>query len=157
MLQAEAADEKPRQSSHELCILLCHVLTWMLCMCSGLLGKGLFGKASCTFPANALQLLYVLQVEAEDAEVRRALQAAEAEAVAGMPPPPVSLQELLPEQGAFRLQRVECTCAAHASLRRQLLARLQVLQDRLAADEQDEVCSPNRGMACWCDLPWKRR
>eukprot|EP00891_Asterochloris_glomerata_P002767 jgi/Astpho2/2767/Aster-00942 len=91
--------------------------------------------------------------EAEDAEVRRALQAAEAEAVAGMPPPPVSLQELLPEQGAFRLQRVECTCAAHASLRRQLLARLQVLQDRLTADEQDEVCSPELGMACWCDCP----
>ena len=98
-------------------------------------------------------MVCVLQAEEEDAEVRRALQAAEAEAVAGMPPPPVSLQELLPEQGTFRLQRVECTCAAHTSLRRQLLARLQLLQDRLAADEQDEVCPSDRGMACWCDCP----
>ena len=124
----------------------------MLCVVHAL-GKGHFGQASYTFPTTPLLVRCVLQAEAEDAEVRRALQAAEAEAVAGMPPPPVSLQELLPEQGAFKLQRVECTCAAHASLRRQLLARLQVLQDRLTADEQDEVCSPELGMAGRSDCP----
>ena len=112
--------------------------------------QGPFGNSSCTSPPSALRMLCVLQAEAEDAEVRRALRAAEADAVAGMPPPPASLQELLPEQCAFRLQRVECTCAAHASLRQQLLARLQVLQDRLTADEQDEVCPSDPRMACWC-------
>lgn len=66
------------------------------------------------------------------------LLAAEAEEIAGLPPPPEGFSAMLPpdatNNGSFKLRRIEATCAAHAAVTSALRARIDQMRGRPSHD-----------------------